>query len=245
MKKFIACLAPTLLLFSSGSFAADYPEFKWGGYIMLDHDQFSDLYLEDDDSDNYGSNVRRARLSTKIKFSNNWKSKFQIDLSDGDSVGIKDAYIQYKGWDFAEITIGKQKEPFGLEKLTGSRNTFMIERSIVTEALAPGRSVGAKLSGTEGNFNWDIGYFQDDNSANSNGVTGRLTWANVDQDDNFIHLGAALSERRLGGDEFRINEQLEVYSSDSLLEGKRLDADDESLAGIELMWQYQGFVSMT
>ncbi|QDE31085.1 OprO/OprP family phosphate-selective porin [Shewanella polaris] len=244
MKKLISYLTPTLLLLASSSSAADYPEFKWGGYIMLDHDQFSDLFLEDDESDNYGSDVRRARLSTKIKFSDNWKSKFQVDLSDGDAVEIKDAYLQYQGWDWATITVGKQKEPFGLEKLTGSRNTFMIERSMVTEALAPGRSVGANLSGKEGNVNWDIGYFQDEDSADNYGVTGRLTWALVDPDDNFIHLGAALSERHLGGDEFRINEPLEVYSSDSLLEGTRLNADDESLAGIELMWQYQGFVSM-
>ncbi|MCL1104361.1 hypothetical protein [Shewanella algicola] len=46
-------------------------------------------------------------------------------------------------------------------------------------------------------------------------MTGRLTWALVDDDNNFFHLCSALSEQQLGGDEFRINEPLEVYSSDS------------------------------
>lgn len=35
-----------------------------------------------------------------------------------------------------------------------------------------------------------------------------------------------------------------MYSSDSLLEGTRLDAEDMSMASIELMWQYLGVVSM-
>ncbi|GGP56968.1 OprO/OprP family phosphate-selective porin [Shewanella saliphila] len=243
MRTLAAYLAPALFMVATSTAATEYPELSFGGYIMFDHDQFSDLFLEDEQHSNDGTDIRRARLSAKAKFSDDWRSKFQIDIADGE-IDIKDAYVQYKGFDWANITLGQQKEPFGLEKLTSSRDTFMIERSMVTEALAPGRNIGLKLSGSPGDFTWDLGYFQEANSQNSYGVTGRLTWALVDDDDNFFHLGSALSERQLGGDEFRINEPLEVYSSDSLLEGTRLDAEDMSLASVELMWQYLGFVSM-
>ncbi|UAL41552.1 outer membrane beta-barrel protein [Shewanella inventionis] len=243
MKKLSLYVAPALLVFAASTNATDYPDLSIGGYIMVDHDQFSDLYLEDEENSNDGTDIRRARLSAKAKLSDDWRSKFQVDIAEGE-FDIKDAYIQYKGMDWANITLGQQKEPFGLEKLTSSSDTFMIERSMVTEALAPGRSMGVKLDGNPGNFTWNIGYFHDDNSQNSQGVTGRLTWALIDQDDNFIHLGSALSERKRNGDEFRINETLEVYSSDSLLEGTRLDAEDMSMASIELMWQYLGVVSM-
>lgn len=243
MRTFILYIAPAILLLATSATANEYPELSFGGYIMVDHDQFSDLFLEDEQNSNNGTDIRRARLSAKAKFNDDWRSKFQIDIADGD-IDIKDAYIQYQGISWATITVGQQKEPFGLEKLTSSSDTFMIERSMVTEALAPGRSMGVKLGGTPGNFTWNLGYFQDDNSQNSQGITGRLTWALVDGDDNFIHLGSALSERQLKGDEFRINETLEVYSSDSLLEGTRLDAEAMSLASIELMWQYLGVVSM-
>ncbi|MCT8986309.1 OprO/OprP family phosphate-selective porin [Shewanella phaeophyticola] len=243
MKTVVMYIAPALLVLAANATAEEYPELSFGGYIMLDHDQFSDIFLEDEQHSNNGTDIRRARLSAKAKLSDDWRSKFQVDIADGE-IDIKDAYVQYKGFDWANITLGQQKEPFGLEKLTSSRDTFMIERSMVTEALAPGRNIGVKLSGSPGDFTWDLGYFQEANSQNSYGVTGRLTWAVIDDDDNFFHLGSALSERRLEGDEFRINETLEVYSSDSLLEGTRLDAEDMSLAGIELMWQYQGVVSM-
>ncbi|MDD8058252.1 OprO/OprP family phosphate-selective porin [Shewanella metallivivens] len=243
MRTLISYIVPALLVVTTSAMATEYPELNFGGYIMLDHDQFSDLYLEDDEKSNHGTDIRRARLSVKTKFSENWRSKFQVDVADGE-FNIKDAYVQYKGFDWVDITVGQQKEPLGLEKLTSSRDTFMIERSMVTEVLAPGRNIGVKLSGTPGDFTWDLGYFQEDNSQNSYGITGRLTWALVDDDDNFFHLGSALSERQLGGDEYRVNQTLEVYSSDSLLEGTRLDAEDMSLASVELMWQYLGFVSM-
>ena len=242
MKTLLPYAALSLLTVAATAHAADYPKLDFGGYLMVDHDQFSDLFLERDEGDNQGTDIRRARLSAEAQFSKNWQSKVQIDVSDG--VSIKDAYIQYKGWDWAAVTVGQQKEPFGLEKLTGSRNVFMIERSMVSEALAPGRTIGAQLNGKLKSFNWQVGYFQEDNSQQSNAVTGRLTWALKDKENNFLHLGAAFSERRLKGDTFRINETLEVYSSDSLLEGDTLLAEDASLAGLEFMWQYHGFVSM-
>ncbi|MCL1113071.1 OprO/OprP family phosphate-selective porin [Shewanella basaltis] len=243
MKKLASYCAPALFVLATGTNATEYPQFSLGGYIMVDHDQFSDLFLEDEQHSNNGTDIRRARLSTKAKLTDHWQSKFQVDIADG-KLNIKDAYIQYKAIDWADITVGQQKEPFGLEKLTSSSDTFMIERSMVTQALAPGRSVGVKLDGSPGDFTWSLGYFQDDNTQNSNAVTGRLTWALVDDNDNFVHLGSAFSERQLKGDEFRINETLEVYSSDSLLEGTRLNAQEMSSSSVELMWQYLGVVSM-
>lgn len=131
---------------------------KISGDLMIDHDSFESGYLEDGDESQQISEIRRARLSFKTKFSDDWKAKLKVNFSS-DSAEIKDAYIKYQGWDWANLTIGQQKEGFGLEKQAHSRDALLIERSLVTSALAPGRSIGANLSGGEHSFNWQLGYF--------------------------------------------------------------------------------------
>ncbi|MEI8666525.1 porin [Pseudoalteromonas sp. B28] len=56
------------------------------------------------------------------------------------------------------------------------------------------------------------------------------------QDTNLLHLGVAFSERQYDGNEFRVNEPLEVYTADSLIEGDKINADNLSQQGIELLW---------
>lgn len=238
MKRLIAIA----LMSACSSVAAEELSYDWEGYLMVDHDQFSELFLEDGEGDTYGTELRRARVQGELEWGDDWKAKLGIDVSD--SLKLKDAYIRYKGWDWANLTIGQQKEPFGLEKLTSSRNTFMIERSMVTEALAPGRTFGAQLSGSVSQLNWQVGLFQESSDEQATAVTGRLVWSDSDEDGNFYHLGAAFSERDLNVGEFRINETLEVNTSDSLIEGDLIYADSLSQTGLELMWQYRGLVTM-
>jgi len=212
------------------------------GYVMIDHNSFDDSFLEDKDESTSETAIRRARLSFKNTIDDNWKTKLQLGFSD-DTAEIKDAYLKYSGWQWADLTIGQQKEGFGLEKLTSSRNTMMIERSLVTEALSPGRSIGANLSGKFSTLTWQLGYFRPDETQSSSAITGRLTWLPWQQDNNLVHLGVAFSERNLDGSEFRINEPLEVNFSDSLFEGIDLLVEDVSLQGIEFLWQQHGFTT--
>ncbi len=215
-----------------------------GGYLMLDHNRFDSSFLEDSDNSKNLTDIRRVGLSFKTQLQDDWKAKLQISFSD-DNAEIKGAYLQYKGWQWADLTLGKQKEAFGLEKLMSSRNLMMTERSLATEAIAPGRALGASLSGDFSSINWQLGYYQLDETEDASAVTGRLTWLPWQQDNNLLHFGVAFSERDLNGSEFRINEQMEVYSSDSLIEGKKLLADKASLSGIELLWQQDGFTAMS
>lgn len=213
------------------------------GYFMVDYDNFDKGFLEDKSEPTTKTDIRRARISFKTELVKDWKAKLSINYSD-DETEIKDAYAQYKGWNWANLTIGQQKEPFGLEKLTSLRNQSMVERSLVSNALAPSRSIGVNLNGGFSSFNWDLGYFLPNETETASAVTGRLTWLAWQQDDNRLHLGAALSERDLNGSEFRINETMEVNFSDSLIEGEKLNADTNSLQSIELLWQFHGFTTM-
>lgn len=213
------------------------------GYVMVDYDSFDAAFTEDSDESESLAKIRRARLSFKNQFNQDWKVKFQLGFAN-DETEIKDAYLQYQGWAWADITIGKQKEAFGLEKLTSSRNLMMIERSIVTGAIAPGRTIGVSASGNLSAVNWQLGYYQPEESESASAITGRVTWLPWRQENNLLHLGLASSQRDLNGSEFRINEQMEVYLSDSLIEGEKLFAEDVSLNGVELLWLQNNFTLM-
>jgi len=216
---------------------------KVSGDLMLDHDNYESGFLEDGDSSMQLSEIRRARLSFKTELMDDWKAKLKVGFSD-DNAEIKDAYIKYKGWEWADLTIGKQKEGFGLEKLAHSRDALMIERSIVTSALAPGRSLGINLLGGETAYNWQLGYFQPDENESATAITGRFAWLPWRHENELVHIGFSFSERDLDGSEFRINETMEVHTSDSLIEGEKLLANKESLQGIEFLWQQSGFTAM-
>jgi phosphate-selective porin OprO/OprP len=213
------------------------------GYIMLDSNTFDSAFAENSDESDSLAKIRRARLSFKTQLTDNWNTKFQLGFAGGEAE-IKDAYLQYKGWKWADITIGQQKEAFGLEKLTSSRNLLMVERSISTEAIAPGRSMGISATGKYSSINWNIGYYQPDETESASAITGRLTWVPWQQNHNLLHVGGSFSERDHNGSEYRINEPMEVYFSDSLIEGEKLFANNISQQGIELLWLQNNFSLM-
>jgi phosphate-selective porin OprO/OprP len=231
-----------LLLPSVTIGAQEYPSLNLGGSVFLDYDSFDGNFLETEDESEDNFELRRLRFSIASDFNAYWSAKFKFDADD--SPEIKDAYIQYNGLDFANITVGKQKEPFGLERLMSSRNLSFIERSMMSNAISPARSLGINFSGNKGAVNWQLGYFHDDNSEKGNAVTGRLTWAPWQAGKNLVHLGAAFSERSLHGDVFRINEKMEVNTADSLIEGSKINADSISQTGMEFVWQFNGLVNM-
>lgn len=249
MKFILSALITFATLVCSVSLAAEeYPKVKLSALLMLDHDTFDKEFLEDANDGESHNKIRRARLGISTAFTENWAAKLKVEFTD--ETEIKDGYIKYSGWDWASLTLGKQKEPFGLEKLMSSRNTFMIEKSMMTDSIAPGRTLGANFSGkfrisNELNkLNWQLGYFQDDNGEKSNAVTGRIAWAPWKQNNQLVHLGFSFSDRSLHSDSYRINQTLEVHTADSNLEGKRFDAKSSTLFGAEFIWQYKSLTTM-
>lgn len=226
---------------------------KLSGYVMLDYDAYQIAFLEsnnlaegaESNDITSGSEFRRSRLSLKLNAFDSLSAKLQLAAEDGE-LDVKDAYISWSGYDPIDITIGKQKEPFGFEKLLSSRNALMNERSMNTQAFAPGRALGVSFSGDglkKNALTWQLGYFSPENSEQS-AITGRLTYAPIIQKKLTLHLGFAFSERDYGGEEYRINETLEVHTADSLIESKKLDVNKVSLKGFEFLWQRQGLTAL-
>ena len=174
-----------------------------GGRIMWDYDtteaDFTDgvdtFNVEDDDLE-----LRRGRIKVQGHY-NEWAYKINFNvLEDGEDEGVEDMYIQYKGWGKpAVVTVGRMREPFGLEQLTSSNDITMLERSAATEAFAPGRDAGVRLSGSfDNHFTYGVGFYRDDNIDNEgvsqNKASARVTYAPINETGNVIHLGLAYQQ---------------------------------------------------
>lgn len=175
-----------------------------GGRIQWDYDstEASDYGVDNEDLD-----VRRARLFVSGHYGDwAYKAQFNIAESDGADGGTaEDLYVRYTGFGkLANITVGKQKEPFGLEELTSSKDISALERSALTEFYAPGRSGGIQLSGKGANWTYGVGVFEADgdssNDFDNKAMTGRVTYAPIKSDDMVLHLGAGYTTRDYGTD---------------------------------------------
>lgn len=71
-----------------------------------------------------------------------------FDSSDDDSVNVFDLRLDIPFYQDTTISIGKQKEPISMERLTSMVHLPMQERSAVSDAMMASRNTGIVLSGT-------------------------------------------------------------------------------------------------
>jgi phosphate-selective porin OprO/OprP len=171
---------------SDGNYSA-----KLGGRIQWDYN-YADLNGVVDEDD---FNIRRARLYLSGNV-NDWSYKVQFNVGNDNGGTHEDLYIRYNGWGKkAVVTVGNQKEPFGLESLESSKDISYLERSAITEAYAAGRSEGIQVSGQQGDLTYAVGVFEDDSAGHGSVVTGRVTYSPIKSSDQVLHLGIAHSSR--------------------------------------------------
>lgn len=164
---------------------------KLGGRLMWDYN-YAELNGDADEDD---FSIRRARLylSGNVK---DWSYKMQFNIGNDNGGTPEDLYIRYNGWGKqAVLTVGKQNEPFGLERLESSKDISYLERSAITEAYSPGRSHGILFSGQRDDITYALGIFEDDSSGDGAAVTGRVTYSPINSGDEVLHLGGAYSNR--------------------------------------------------
>ncbi len=206
---------------------------------MLDYDQFDAVHnnTEEDDSD---AEIRRARLSVNGKINKKWRTKLQIAYDGNDEqLEERDLYLRYSGWKNTRLTIGKFKQPFGLENVTSSRNITSIERSMASNAFRPGRQFGISLAKSKKRYTWSASVFNEDSDSGSEGslsLLGRYTFTPINNDDNILHLGVSGAIRDWSGGRYRINETAEVNAAVRVVDSPTVLADTISQYAIEAAW---------
>lgn len=177
--------------------------FNLGGRIQWDYNRAEADSAGEPDEDDMG--IRRARIFVQ-GLVDDWGYKAQFNIGeDGSEAGtVEDLYIRYNGWGrHARVTIGRQKEPFGLEELTSSKDISVLERAATTELYAPGRNTGILFDGQREMFTYALGLFEDGEAATGDpnreadefAVTGRVTFAPLNAEGRVAHLGLAYTDR--------------------------------------------------
>jgi len=125
---------------------------KIGGRIQLQY------RYEDPDNGSSTDELFFRRLRPYIEGSvhKDWKGKFQFDYGkaeDDNEVAVKDAYLQYKGFDKLKVTAGNYGFPFSREFLTSSKYQQLVERTFVGDHNygTPDRQMGVFLNGKNSN----------------------------------------------------------------------------------------------
>lgn len=114
------------------------------GRIMADYWWISDNASPFQENVNSGVRFRRARLEMKGSI---YKDIFYEGVYDFASAEFKDVVIGLKNVPYVQtVKVGQYKVPFGLEELTSSKYISFMERSMVTNAFAPGRRMGGGFS---------------------------------------------------------------------------------------------------
>ena len=173
-------------------------EEKLGGQIVVDR-----VWIEGDDVDTQGSEIRRARLSLQGKITP--KLEYEIEYSFTGKNRWKDVNIEYQALSNLGIQAGNIKEPIGLEALISSKNSTFMERSMVHTFMQK-RKLGVVVSGSyvdgihHGTVTFGIfGKSLDKLFAKKRDGTsliGRLTYALVHSKENLVHVGASAGETK-------------------------------------------------
>ncbi len=136
-----------------------------GGRLMLDAGNIvsrGDLGSAFPDLEGGWAGLRRARIDLLGSWLDALEWEFEMEFAN--TVEIKDAWIAFRRVPIlGRIRLGHMKEPFSLERLTSSKHITFMERSIPTEALAPGRNMGILSQGAiQGDrLSWAAGGFVD------------------------------------------------------------------------------------
>lgn len=144
------------------------------------------------------------------------------------------------------LSIGKQKEPMSLERLTSMVNLPMQERSSVSDALMPSRNICVVASGSafDQNLTWAGGVFNDwiddDGSMgdNSSQLVGRLSWLPYYSEDesNLVHLGFGLRYDNANEPLHYITKP-EFNKSPAFVDTGLIAADSATLYNLEANWR--------
>lgn len=210
-------------------------QYQIGGRIQLDYDYFNGVHNQDNSGS--GNEMRRGRIFIKSDLTPDWQAKMQLDINDRTKEAqFQDAYVRYKSGKGFDLTIGKAKEPFGLETLESSKYIATIERAMISDAFTPSRSYGVGFLGQRGDVSLAGGVYADSQTETNRDTyawTGRVSYAPRFGKKAFMHLGLAGSYRDFEGNDYQIKKTAEVHLANKIVQSAVTQADKITLLGLE------------
>jgi len=224
---------------------------NWLGQDSNSESQVGDL------SDFEGGEIRGARLGVvgTLNFKRPWRyTVFAVtnvfdkgfDVDTTDEIGWYDYRLDIPVGSNMMLSVGKQKEPISLERLTPLTYLPMQERSVIADAVMPARNHGVVLSGTAAadNVSWAVGAFNnwidsgESFSDTSNQFVGRVSWvpAAFQTETNLFHLGLGLRVSDIK-QPVRARSEPEFNNAPNYVDTDLVAADDQVTYNLEAYWR--------
>ncbi len=169
-----------------------------------------------------------------------------FEIEDKDNLTFFDYRLDIPFFKSSVMSIGKQKEPISMNRLTGGTFLPNQERPAESDAFYPSRNIGIVWSGfsAEKNSSWAFGAFNNwleeknsfDESANQ--YVGRLAWVPLVSEDrsNMLHLGVGYrySDAKQG---VRYVTEPEFNKAPDFIDTEDLAADKAQTYNVEFAWR--------
>ena len=135
--------------------ASTSPGVSVSGYVQPRYD----IYSSDGETTDRVF-LRRAVVSFGADLAKSWRAVLQIDVgpvasSEGGRLIVKDAFVQYTGWEARGITVGvgNQKTPFSQATLQSASRRSLVERPVTGDSGlgVPGRAIAVRADGWHAN----------------------------------------------------------------------------------------------
>jgi phosphate-selective porin OprO/OprP len=167
------------------------------GKFQLDYNEYDRVINRKGDQKADELFFRRARLGF-VGRTESWRYNATFELTE-HSPDLGYLFVNYAGWGkMAEVTLGQQKEYFGLEDTTSSSWISSIERSPATNAFDTGNNVGLKIHGGNDSLTYSVGVYKDRIDSKlqlDEAYTARLVYRPVFSRERIVHLGAGYTYR--------------------------------------------------
>ena len=224
---------------------------EFSSYAIVGMDYRDEFYDRAGENSETAPMLRRIKADFRYDPSGPWQVRVggnygavYFDDETDDRAGFNDAYVRYQWPGRVRLQLGRMREPFGFERLTGFSRIAGTERSLVSNALAPGRSLGLKYSNYSRHDTRAIGVFrEDENPGSPLALTARYTYAPI-VDDNTLHFGISGSWRYLRGEEFQIRDRAEVFRGATISRSAIYLADEAQQLGLDMLWQSSGSLTL-
>lgn len=155
------------------------------------------------------------------------------------------------GDDYGKVTLGYMKVPFGLDALTSSRATALMETNLADQAIIETRRLGGLWSFERPKYALQVGaYGGKDLQGDNPGVTQAIrgVWTPIRSADQVLHLGLAISQESPRGYQngrgthfgprvrFRARPEAGLTSIRLVDSGTLTDVDHIDRTGLEVIW---------
>jgi len=170
--------------------------FKIGGRAMIDYNSYDDVINKATGETGSDLFFRRARIEMKGHIED-WKYGLSYNLTGSGSIDqLKTTYTGFGK--MANLTIGQQKENFGLDDTGSSKWTAGVERSFVSDAFDTGNNMGIKLHGANDFLTYSLGVYKEGTDSDNDldtATTGRVVIRPIYSNGTVFHIGAGFTQR--------------------------------------------------